>query len=191
MINSSYILPILVLVGVILFSSIGGPMFSSVERFQDSVQTENNNTSPYICVECNKENGQCTCFEFDEKKGSITNTDGIQMSFVTDEKTHNGSSLQPGKHPIPYADLVDRVKETEKTEKIQTKHIEDLRKVLANTITTLRDDDVLPSGTHCSCASAPVVDPLTGEVDLTEGCRPPGWLRMMNTRNERDEECRD
>lgn len=99
-----------------------------------------------------------------------------------------GRALQ-GRHQVPYRDLVDMVKKNKKNEKKQSKHIEDIRKVLADTITHLKKDDVLPSGSHCSCASAPVIDPLTGEADLTEGCKPPGWLRMMNSRNAKDEEC--
>lgn len=178
----SFVLPLIVLVGVILFSSIMGPMISSVERFQDA------SIEPHLCVECKKETGTCTCFALDPKTNEIKEDSQKTMSFGSANDIPK--ELQ-GKHPMPYEDLVDRIKKAEKTEETQNKHIEDIRKVLSNTITTLRDDDVLPSGSHCSCASAPVVDPLTGEVDLTEGCRPPGWLRMMNARNDRDEECKE
>jgi hypothetical protein len=202
-----YSLPLIVLVGVILFASFAGPMMSSVERFQDLTDEEKQKLeNQYICAECNEETGQCKCKKL--LGPNSTGEDIHTMEFVKDTKeeekdqTTTGTvqvgnvpgAIEPalqGRHPMPYFELVDRVKETEKNEKVQTKHIEDIRKVLANTITTLRKDDVLPSGSHCSCASAPVIDPLTGEVDLTEGCRPPGWLRMMNTRNERDEECQD
>jgi hypothetical protein len=234
-----YILPILVLVGVILFSSCIGPMLSSVDGFQD--------TKPHICPVC-KSDGTCTCYKLgssdpftkkldpetetateettgtttgtatDSTKGTTTGTTtdstkgtttatatdstkgtatgtatGITKGTTTSTITSTPGTIEPalqGKHPIPYFELVDRVRKNEEIEEKQSKHIEDIRKVLANTITTLREDDVLPSGSHCSCANAPVVDPLTGEVDLTEGCRPPGWLRMMNSRNQSDEECK-
>ena len=65
-----------------------------------------------------------------------------------------------------------------------TEHIEDIRKVLSRTIRSLKKDDVLPSGSRCSCASAPVLSGQTGEVEAADRCRPPGWLRMMNSRND-------
>ena len=74
----------------------------------------------------------------------------------------------------------------------QTKHIEELREVLANTIRQLRKDDILPGGTACGCASKPVIDPTTGMADATEGCRPPGWMRMMeheSRRNQHENDC--
>lgn len=268
-----YLLPLILLVGVILFSSIIGPMISSVERFQDGptmpseilvcpgcnevgtckchiVDQEGNVKNPegtdytitkdknnvnegmanmediqkssptgFICIECNEDKSSCKCFPYVEnnrvKDTSIAYTaakvdsdnDGEQTitklienlqkaTTTSNTPTQKGSTpdlVEPalqGKHPIPYFELVDRVRRNEEIEETQSKHIEDIRRVLANTITSLRKDDVLPSGSHCSCANAPVIDPLTGEVDLTEGCRPPGWLRMMNTRNERDEECK-
>lgn len=67
----------------------------------------------------------------------------------------------------------------------QTKHIEELREVLANTIRQLRKDDLLPGGTPCGCASKPLVDPVTGLAEETEGCRPPGWMRMMERESRR------
>jgi len=67
----------------------------------------------------------------------------------------------------------------------QTKHIEELREVLSNTIRQLRKDDILPGGTACGCASKPLVDPSTGMAEATEGCRPPGWMRMMEREERR------
>jgi len=67
-----------------------------------------------------------------------------------------------------------------------TEHIEDIRKVLSDTIRSLEKDDVLPSGSRCSCASAPVLSGQTGEVEAADRCKPPGWLRMMNSRNDMD-----
>lgn len=264
-----YLLPIVVLVGVILFSSLVGPFLHGVENFETETP---NMGEPLICPGC-KGDGKCTCYqtnnkgdydetkgiEYNMRKGSLTGglfdmlkpptKEGMTNVNTTDEtsgvacfrchkdaglcecvkytnrdmpiftekhlaslsktdestsgtvgtttaspttKVSTIGSVDPtlqGKHPMPYNDLVDLVKKNEEIEEKQSKHIEDIRKVLANTITSLEKDDVLPSGSHCSCASAPVIDPLTGEVDLTEGCRPPGWLRMMNSRNARDEEC--
>jgi hypothetical protein len=74
----------------------------------------------------------------------------------------------------------------------QSKHIEEIREVLSNTIRQLRKDDMLPGGTTCGCASKPLVDPTTGMAEATEGCRPPGWMRMMEReerRHRRQEEC--
>ena len=67
----------------------------------------------------------------------------------------------------------------------QSKHIEELREVLSNTIRQLRKDDILPGGTACGCASNPLVDPSTGMAEATEGCRPPGWMRMMEREERR------
>ena len=67
----------------------------------------------------------------------------------------------------------------------QSKHIEELREVLSNTIRQLRKDDILPGGTACGCASKPLVDPVTGMAEATEGCRPPGWMRMMEREERR------
>lgn len=74
----------------------------------------------------------------------------------------------------------------------QSKHIEELREVLSNTIRQLRKDDILPGGTACGCASKPLVDPSTGMAEATEGCRPPGWMRMMEReerRRKHQEDC--
>ena len=74
----------------------------------------------------------------------------------------------------------------------QSKHIEEIREVLSNTIRQLRKDDMLPGGTTCGCASKPLVDPTTGMAEATEGCRPPGWMRMMEREKRRrhhQEEC--
>ena len=67
----------------------------------------------------------------------------------------------------------------------QSKHIEELREVLSNTIRQLRNDDILPGGTSCGCASKPMVNPATGLAEATEGCRPPGWMRMMEREERR------
>jgi len=67
----------------------------------------------------------------------------------------------------------------------QDKHIEDLRLVLKNTIQELRKDDILPAGTPCNCDEKPMVDPFTGNAEPVNGCRPPGWLRMMEQKNTR------
>lgn len=265
-----YLLPIVLLVGVILFSSIVTPILNGIENFESESEKLPGMLTPLICPGC-KGDGKCTCYQtnimgdFDETKGveydirkgsldggvfdrrqpveegmsnmnKLDETSGIMClkchtdaklcecvhytdrnkgdrtkkylaSVSQSDKTTSLSSTTPtnavstigtsgtvdpilqGKHPMPYSDLVDIVKKNEEVEERQSKHIEDIRKVLANTITSLEKDDVLPSGSHCSCASAPVIDPLTGEVDLTDGCKPPGWLRMMNSRNARDEEC--
>jgi hypothetical protein len=65
----------------------------------------------------------------------------------------------------------------------QDKHIEDLRLVLKNTIQQLRKDDILPAGGPCNCDEKPMVDPFTGNAEPVNGCRPPGWLRMMEQKN--------
>lgn len=192
----------MLLIGVILFSSLTGPLFNGVENFETD-STEKNMTNGYICPVCKKD-GTCTChtlnlsntFTLDSSGNSILEelSSKITTSTIPTQTVSTPGVIEPdlqGKHPIPYFELVDRVRNNEEIEEKQSKHIEDIRKVLANTITSLKKDDVLPSGSHCSCASAPVIDPLSGEVDLTEGCRPPGWLRMMNSRNTRDEECSD
>jgi hypothetical protein len=77
-------------------------------------------------------------------------------------------------------------KETIQTDKLQDRRINDIREVLSSTIKTLVGDDVLPAGTSTNCNSAPVINPATGKVDPVDGCRPPGWLNMMNTRNNRE-----
>jgi hypothetical protein len=87
------------------------------------------------------------------------------------------------KYPIPWQKFEEKTMVTDKT---QDRHIEDIRRVLATTITTLVEDDVLPAGTSQNCDAAPVVNAYTGKVDPADGCRPPGWLRMMNARNERN-----
>lgn len=70
----------------------------------------------------------------------------------------------------------------------QNKHIEELREVLSNTIHKLRQDDLLPPGTSCGCASKPMVDPTTGMASVIDGCRPPGWMRMMERENRRTQQ---
>jgi len=242
-----YLLPIVLLVGVILFSSV----LNRFENFEDTPSeglvcpgckkegecichtmdvngnVDDKNSIKYnisrevnegmtnilnmkgadqglICIDCNKDKSSCKCVAY-KNYNEVGDTSIIYKATSVPKKTVTTSTtptqtvstpgvIEPslqGKHPIPYFELVDRVRKNEEIEEKQSKHIEDIRKVLADTITSLEKDDVLPSGSHCSCASAPVIDPLTGEVDLTEGCRPPGWLRMMNSRNARDEECRD
>ena len=185
---AKYLIPIVLLVGVILFSSIANPILSGMENFENKSQEMPNGNTPLICPGC-KGKGVCICNQSD-KTTSLSSTDPVTSTTPTNVVTPGliDPTLQ-GKHPMPYTDLVDIVKKNEEDEERQTKHIEDIRKVLANTITSLEKDDVLPSGSHCSCANAPVIDPLTGEADITNGCKPPGWLRMMNSRNARDEEC--
>lgn len=90
----------------------------------------------------------------------------------------NSVSELVGKHRMrPHISQVEK----------NTEHIEDIRKVLSHTIRSLEKDDVLPSGSNCSCSSAPVLSGETGEIEASDRCKPPGWLRMMNTRNEMDE----
>lgn len=168
---------ILVLVLVILFSAIVNPV--GMEQFEDKAADKNTVSTPTptkpCCSTC-KSPGTCNCNFARANMYPGMMYPGMNESDV-------------GKHPMPYYELVERVKQNEKDEQNQSKHIDDIRKVLANTIETLKKDDVLPSGTHCSCANAPVIDSETGKADLVDGCRPPGWLRMMNTRNEQDSEC--
>lgn len=74
----------------------------------------------------------------------------------------------------------------------QSRHIEEIREVLANTIRELREDDILPArGTHCGCATRPIVNPMTGIAEEADGCRPPGWMRMMELENRRTKHCDD
>jgi hypothetical protein len=87
------------------------------------------------------------------------------------------------KHPIPWQKFEEKTMITDKT---QDRHIEDIRRVLATTISTLVEDDVLPAGTAQNCDASPIINQSTGKVDPADGCRPPGWLRMMNARNERN-----
>lgn len=183
------LLPLIALVAVIVFSSVFGGMY---ENFETEQKTVDNQT--LICENC--KSGTCTCKVQSKttKAASKTAAQAVKTDAKDTEEVDDEDKVDEedvGKHPLPYHTLVERVKKAEEEEKKQSKHIDNIRKVLANTITSLRKDDVLPSGTHCSCASAPIIDPLTGEVDLTEGCRPPGWLRMMNTRNSNDEDCRE
>lgn len=105
---------------------------------------------------------------------------GSQTQLDTLAKEKEG---ELSKHPIPWQKFEEKTMVTDKT---QDRHIEDIRRVLATTITTLVEDDVLPAGTAQNCDAAPVVNPSTGKVDPADGCRPPGWLRMMNARNERN-----
>lgn len=173
---------ILVLVLVILFSAIVNP--AGIEQFEDKAtdkSTETTSVKP-CCSTC-KSPGPCNC--------NLAKMNMYQGMMYPGMMYPGMNESDVGKHPMPYYELVERVKQNEKDEQNQSKHIDDIRKVLANTIETLKKDDVLPSGTHCSCASAPVIDSVTGKVDLEDGCRPPGWLRMMNTRNEQDSECKE
>ena len=99
------------------------------------------------------------------------------------ETVAESSDGELSKYPIPWQKFEEKTMVTDKT---QDRNIEDIRRVLATTITTLVEDDVLPAGTSQNCDAAPVVNAYTGKVDPADGCRPPGWLRMMNARNERN-----
>jgi len=75
------------------------------------------------------------------------------------------------KHPIPWQKFEEK---TMKTDKTQDRQIEDIRRVLSTTISTLVEDDVLPAGTAQNCDASPVINQSTGKVDPADGCRPPG-----------------
>lgn len=95
-------------------------------------------------------------------------------------------------------ETVDKLKKQYPTDpktavdKKQSRHIEEIREVLSNTIRELRADDILPArGTHCGCATRPMVNPMTGMAEEADGCRPPGWMRMMELENRRSKHCDD
>ena len=77
----------------------------------------------------------------------------------------------------------------ENVDETQTRHIEEIRKVLSDTITHLKKDDILPSGTHCGCAQKPMVDPISGLAKEATDCRPPGWMRMMEYEVKQNKDC--
>jgi hypothetical protein len=65
----------------------------------------------------------------------------------------------------------------------QDTEIEELREVLKNTIDELHREKVLPPGTTKGCAKPPIVAP-NGMVISSPECRPPGWLRFIEKRNQ-------
>jgi hypothetical protein len=65
----------------------------------------------------------------------------------------------------------------------QDREIEELREVLKDTIDELHHEEVLPPGTIKGCAKPPIVAP-NGMVMASPECRPPGWLRFMEKRNQ-------
>ena len=90
--------------------------------------------------------------------------------------------------------LEARANKTDETSSIdarQTRHIEELREVLSNTIGELRKDDILPGGSPCGCAVKPRINPASGMADASDGCRPPGWMRLMERENRRNQHCED
>lgn len=108
----------------------------------------------------------------------------LQLASQTQlEKLAKEKNAELSKHPIPWQKFEEKTMITDKT---QDRHIEDIRRVLSTTISTLVEDDVLPAGTAQNCDASPVLNQYTGKVDPADGCRPPGWLRMMNARNERN-----
>lgn len=64
----------------------------------------------------------------------------------------------------------------------QDKEIEELREVLKDVVSTLKDEEVIPPGSIRGCAKPPIVAP-DGSVIPSPECRPPGWLRFMEKRN--------
>jgi hypothetical protein len=94
----------------------------------------------------------------------------------------NGASYTDGGDVSDYNPRWTPARESS-VDRQQDKHIEDLRLVLKNTIQQLRKDDILPAGSPCNCDEKPMVDPFTGNAEPVNGCRPPGWLRMMEQKN--------
>lgn len=164
---------LIVLLGVVMISAIGGPMIQKVEMFQAQAP---------VCNVC-KQKEQCTCYQAGATSSTQPQTQPAPVATSSAEMVANS---QMGKYPMPFwREIVEKERE-------QSKHIDDIRKVLSSTIKTLKEEDVLPAGSACGCTDLPKVDPLTGMVEESDGCRPPGWLRMMNSRNaeETDGTCK-
>lgn len=163
---------LLILITIVVFVSVIGPSFwilsVSKEGFQTEPKTEITETEI-------KNTADMLGLKFAESKGNQIET---QLK-LTAESSKDG---ELSKYPIPWEKFEKKTMETDKT---QDRQIEDIRRVLSTTINTLVEDDVLPAGTSNNCDALPIVNSTTGQVDPADGCRPPGWLRMMNARNER------
>jgi len=175
---------LLLLITVVVFSSVMGP---SMWKWAMGLTSDNSNPEEEGFQ--SESQAQTKLTETDIQKTSQDVGTKLAEGKSNQIETHlksTASVSQDGelsKHPIPWERFEKKTMETDKT---QDKHIEDIRRVLSTTISTLVQDDVLPAGTSQNCDAMPVVNSATGQVDPADGCRPPGWLRMMNARNERN-----
>jgi uncharacterized coiled-coil protein SlyX len=158
---------VIVLVGTVLIGAIFGSMFGPREGFETDSVDSNEKT---------KESKEIAELEKEVAKDETHIEDMRKVLRDTVNKIDSLERQQRGAHENDPKTNVDAR---------QSKHIEELREVLSNTIRQLRKDDILPGGTPCGCASKPLVNPATGLAEATEGCRPPGWMRMMEREERR------
>jgi hypothetical protein len=166
---------LVLLITVVVFASVIGP---SVWRWAMGQSEEGFQTTP--SSKLTEQDLHKSAEQLADSKISEIKMPESQSQQATVAQTPDG---ELSKYPIPWQKFEEKIMETDAK---QERHIEDIRRVLSTTINTLVEDDVLPAGTAQNCDANPVVNPSTGKVDPADGCRPPGWLRMMNARNMRN-----